>query len=365
MAYRRVRIVCVSDTHNQTPKLPPGDILIHAGDFSNQGTFSELQKTIKWLQQTQFRVKILVCGNHDVTCDVPFYQQYGGNFHNKRIEDPQRCIDLFRSDPSFVYLNHEAKVVRVDFQDDTHTLLKVFGSPYSPAKGFWAFGYGQERASELWSQIPLDSDLVIAHTPAKSHRDRCSARGTAGCETLREALSRVRPRIFVCGHIHEGHGVEIVTWGASATDGGRRENSVRQCEDQAPDSKKLFTVDLSSRSREGALQNDGSIDRFNVHANDLHDLTSITTEGTNAGNLITSGATTSELVFNSDSETKSGQRGRVQTCIVNAAYMAKNWPHKDGKAFHKPIVIDIDVPILKNLVPSVRLEPPSPQGLPE
>lgn len=39
--FRRTRFVCVSDTHNQTLKLPKGDVLIHAGDLTNQGSFSE------------------------------------------------------------------------------------------------------------------------------------------------------------------------------------------------------------------------------------------------------------------------------------------------------------------------------------
>jgi predicted phosphodiesterase len=39
---RRTRIVCVSDTHNNTFKLPKGDILIHAGDITNQGSYSEV-----------------------------------------------------------------------------------------------------------------------------------------------------------------------------------------------------------------------------------------------------------------------------------------------------------------------------------
>lgn len=34
--------MCVSDTHNQTVKLPKGDVLIHAGDLTNQGSFSEV-----------------------------------------------------------------------------------------------------------------------------------------------------------------------------------------------------------------------------------------------------------------------------------------------------------------------------------
>lgn len=60
--YRRTRFVCISDTHNQTPKLPQGDVLIHAGDLTNQGSFSELEKTVKWLEGLKFDSKIVIAG---------------------------------------------------------------------------------------------------------------------------------------------------------------------------------------------------------------------------------------------------------------------------------------------------------------
>jgi predicted phosphodiesterase len=59
---RRTRIVCVSDTHNQTPQLPKGDILIHAGDLTNQGSYSELKKTIAWLEKADYESKIVIAG---------------------------------------------------------------------------------------------------------------------------------------------------------------------------------------------------------------------------------------------------------------------------------------------------------------
>lgn len=62
MTTRKVRIVCISDTHNQTPKLPAGDVLIHAGDLTNQGSEAELKKTVGWLEKTDFQAKIVVAG---------------------------------------------------------------------------------------------------------------------------------------------------------------------------------------------------------------------------------------------------------------------------------------------------------------
>lgn len=82
---RKTRIVCISDTHNASPadgafKLPAGDVLIHAGDctlskshcrnsqradtlaVTNQGSLSELRKTVKWLEDADYKAKIVVAG---------------------------------------------------------------------------------------------------------------------------------------------------------------------------------------------------------------------------------------------------------------------------------------------------------------
>ena len=57
-----VRVVCVSDTHNQTSRMdhvvPDGDILIHAGDFSNAGCVSEVKNFNKWLGSLPHKHKI-------------------------------------------------------------------------------------------------------------------------------------------------------------------------------------------------------------------------------------------------------------------------------------------------------------------
>lgn len=63
---RKTRFVCVSDTHNQSPggcfRLPQGDVLVHAGDLTNQGTLSELQKALKWIEDANFEQKIVIAG---------------------------------------------------------------------------------------------------------------------------------------------------------------------------------------------------------------------------------------------------------------------------------------------------------------
>ena len=75
---RKTRFVCVSDTHNASPndgafKLPKGDVLIHAGDLTKQGTFAELKKALDWIERAEFAVKIIVAGMAAVTTDVAEY----------------------------------------------------------------------------------------------------------------------------------------------------------------------------------------------------------------------------------------------------------------------------------------------------
>ncbi len=62
-----MRIVCLSDTHNQHRNLdvPPGDILIHAGDSTFQGTLSEVSGFLRWINYLPHPHKILIAGNHD------------------------------------------------------------------------------------------------------------------------------------------------------------------------------------------------------------------------------------------------------------------------------------------------------------
>jgi hypothetical protein len=63
---RKTRFVCISDTHNASApssfQLPRGDVLLHAGDLSNQGSISELRKTLQWIEDADFEAKIIVAG---------------------------------------------------------------------------------------------------------------------------------------------------------------------------------------------------------------------------------------------------------------------------------------------------------------
>ncbi|KAJ4388979.1 hypothetical protein N0V93_006441 [Gnomoniopsis smithogilvyi] len=282
--YRRVRFVCISDTHNQILKLPKGDVLIHAGDLTNQGSLPELSKTVQWLEKAEFEAKVVVAGNHDVTLDERFYADYGSYFHNQSPQSPEQCLKTLESSPTITYLNHSSTTIELNKHPALRTSFTVFGSPYSPRNGMWAFGYdhtspdghasGQDKdsscpstsetptAAHLWSAIPFDSDIVITHTPPYTHCDEAiSKRRAMGCEDLRRALWRVRPKLAICGHVHEARGADRVRWdilGVSAAAFGER--SVEHWEDPGAGvgNNKISLVDLTSRGGRRPLDNDGS-----------------------------------------------------------------------------------------------------------
>jgi len=288
-----------------------------------------------------------------------------------------------------IYLDHESAAVRLTSPNGPQTAFKVFGSPYSPARGLWGFGYPPGQASGLWDQIPLDTDVLVTHTPPKYHCDESRTRGAIGCETLREALWRVRPRLAVCGHVHEGRGVETVQWDLSSPNVKYKEQTTRYWTDPGTGNKQSL-VDLTRRAGK-ALANDGSIeDDYGACSHEMRpSLTLPNSEPSSQSQQIplahsalsdvsplssTPTSTTSVLqqvhgrndVSNEslwaastrgqgglppsgrcDVRSLSGRLGRKETCIINAAIVASSWPHKGsgGKRFNKPIVVDIELPV--------------------
>ena len=77
---RKTRFVCISDTHNcgGAFKLPKGDVVVHSGDLTNQGSFTELQKAVKWLEGLDFEKKIVIAGTINLV--------FATHIHNKPID---------------------------------------------------------------------------------------------------------------------------------------------------------------------------------------------------------------------------------------------------------------------------------------
>jgi Icc-related predicted phosphoesterase len=62
----------------------------------------------------------------------------------------------------------------------------------------------------IYAQIPLDTEILLTHTPPYLILDETRRGKHAGCEELAGSLKRLDAcRLHVFGHIHEAHGTQI------------------------------------------------------------------------------------------------------------------------------------------------------------
>jgi predicted phosphohydrolase len=176
-----MRIVCLSDTHglHEHLRVPEGDLLLHAGDFSKAGRADEIERFDRWLGTLPHEHKVVVAGNHDFLFE----------------RDPARARALLRSAS---YL--EDGLLEIGG-------LRIWGSPWQPWFFDWAFNLprGPELAAK-WALVPDRVQVLVTHGPPAGILDRTASEESVGCHDLAHALERIAPRLHVFGHIHESYG---------------------------------------------------------------------------------------------------------------------------------------------------------------
>ncbi|KAF8122353.1 metallophosphoesterase domain-containing protein 1 [Boletus edulis] len=193
-----VSITDIHNTHNAQPPLPGCDILLHAGDLTQSGTLPELCDALAWLSVQPHPVKIFIGGNHDGA-----------------LAEPETRAYIRQAYPALTYLENDVAQVTV-----RHHTLRIYGSPYTPQYGTWAFQYPRfppflpspsiQRGAysvALWSAVPPQTDVLVTHGPPLGHLDH-----SAGCAALLSTIWHVGLRLHVFGHIHPARGVERVCW---------------------------------------------------------------------------------------------------------------------------------------------------------
>ena len=180
-----MKLSFISDTHSRHKNLiiDPGDVLIHCGDFTAQGSLDDTLDFAEYMAAQDFTHKVVIAGNHD-WC-----------FEDDRRAAAEACL----REHDIVYLNDSA--IEIDG-------LKFWGSPVQPEFYHWAFN--RQRGEEIrahWNLIPEDTDVLITHGPAFGILDICADGSRVGCEDLLQTIRRLKPEIHAFGHIHESYGI--------------------------------------------------------------------------------------------------------------------------------------------------------------
>lgn len=202
-------IVCISDTHGVQPELPSGDILVHAGDLTENGSFDEVQAQITWLSSQTQKHKVVIAGNHDVLLDSSFLAAHPERDYPENAGRTAADLDW----GNISYLQDESVIIDIALEDgpgvQKSRRVKIYGNPTTPQYVLSAFQAPRDDDRPWAGKVPNDTDILVAHGPPFQHLDGMLR---AGCRHLADEIIRVRPRLVVCGHIHVARGREDVAF---------------------------------------------------------------------------------------------------------------------------------------------------------
>ncbi|MEM8536833.1 MAG: metallophosphoesterase family protein [Pseudomonadota bacterium] len=80
-----------------------------------------------------------------------------------------------------------------------------YGIPQTPF-GDWSCDLSETEAGALLAPCK-HADILLLHSPPKGVADLTSTGASVGSTALRDAITRIQPKLAVCGHIHDSWGV--------------------------------------------------------------------------------------------------------------------------------------------------------------
>jgi Icc-related predicted phosphoesterase len=178
-----MRILAFSDLHRDldgaarlVEMSAEADAVIGAGDFAS--VHDGLEETIAALAAIEAPT-VLVPGNN---------------------ETEQALRAACASWPAATVLHGETSTI-----DGLELFGLGAGIPVTPWD--WSFDLDEGEAERLLRDCPAGGVLVV-HSPPRDHVDRSGAGEHLGSTAIRDAIEAKRPRLAVCGHIHESWGQE-------------------------------------------------------------------------------------------------------------------------------------------------------------
>lgn len=243
------RFMIISDTHNyqftdaektNSPfrlPVPECDVVLHCGDITMTGGVEQYRKALQMMYHIPAELKLVIAGNHDLDLDAAWWKS-----HPERVSNPSQHEEAHAAMTG--EWAKEAGVTYLEEGINSFTLksgakFTVYSSPWQPEFFDWAFNYPRDQdryntpdqvasgvASVAVNPIPDfgSIDIIMTHGPPKDILD-WTAHGNAGCDNIRRAVSRARPRLHCFGHIHEGYGSTFVKWKKDPTEQGPSEIS--------------------------------------------------------------------------------------------------------------------------------------------
>ena len=114
---------------------------MHTGDFTMRGDEQEVINFNQWLGTLHHKHKIVIAGNHELSFDPDFPKgenrnSRSGNTGKNGIAEKMKALLT-----NCIYLEDSSVTVYG---------VKIYGSPYQPEFGNWAFPLKRGQVCELW-----------------------------------------------------------------------------------------------------------------------------------------------------------------------------------------------------------------------
>jgi len=206
-----MRLICASDTHGSSLALAKiggmaresnADCILLAGDIVVHSFYNGFVDLLAKMSEHGKCPCICVPGNHDFWRPHKYFDRKAGDGHYfTSTEDYDvRCLV-----DSFAFI----RTITNPLVTAGIPLLKVWGTPWTKYCGKWNYMLDTEdQLAEKFEQIPMDTDILITHSPPYGFGDYCDA-GRIGSEALTQAIQK-RPNLKLCvfGHNHDCFGWE-------------------------------------------------------------------------------------------------------------------------------------------------------------
>lgn len=224
---KSVRFLIISDTHGaELPStLPECEVLLHCGDITEDGSPESVSRALEALSHIKAELKLVIAGNHEISLDQGYYVSAGGSAADveaaKGLVSPDSSSMASKSGVTFLSEGTH------NFMLSSGAAFDIYASPYTPVHGASGFQYptNEDRfnpssITPLWAQnvrtetsiILKNIGIAMTHGPPKYVLDSTSDGRSAGCEHLRRAIERTRPRLHCFGHVHEGYGAQRLVY---------------------------------------------------------------------------------------------------------------------------------------------------------
>uniref|UniRef100_A0A0K0DMA8 Metallophos domain-containing protein n=1 Tax=Angiostrongylus cantonensis TaxID=6313 RepID=A0A0K0DMA8_ANGCA len=248
-----VRFVCIGCTHGvkfDPASVPPGDVLLVAGDFTNCGLPSEVHSFNKKLGRLKHAYKVVIAGNHECTFDDEFLRS------KREVGAKELALkQALQASLSSVKVSSSKSLLTnaIYLEDSVIELfgITIYGTPWQPRLDNWAFNLTRGQALlEKWNQIPAAVDVLLTHTPPLGHGDKMRDGRRLGCvELLNSVCKRIKPKYHVFSHVHEGYGC--------TSDGYTKFINCCICDENlmATNSPIIFDIPVHQQTKQFYLQN--------------------------------------------------------------------------------------------------------------